>query len=136
MEFCNAAWCAVYKTKFEITESQLKNCHKVLSQAPPALIRILHAYRCCNTQYLNMAHLSRIHILLNLSWVELRAAILPVHTIIGRDKAALGNLLIRSTLAPDLLGQYHLDSVLWDLASGSLRLIKQICMAEVDINFQ
>jgi hypothetical protein len=126
----------VYKTKFEITESQLKNCHKVLSQAPPAFIRILHAYRCCNTQYLNKAHLSRIHILLNLSWAELRAVILPVCTIIGRDKAALCNLLIQSTLAPDLLGGYHMDSVLWDLASGSLRLINQICMAEVDINFQ
>jgi hypothetical protein len=113
-------------------ERESDNSHKLLLQPPPQLVRILRT--CCvfhGLPFFHYAVLVKIRALLDLSWDELRTVISPLREMIGKDSEKLQELWVSAsdtTLCPSL----HFDSILWDLAYGSLRLLKQLISGEVD----
>jgi hypothetical protein len=122
MLLCNEAWHSP-----EFAEGQqLNRCRKILSRASPQLMRILYAYRV-SIDYSPRHFLFRIHILLGLSWDELRAAISSLRTIIP-DNFLLpdGSWALRELLNcwdETFLGGLDSNSVWLELAKGGLRLI-------------
>jgi hypothetical protein len=87
----------------------------------PLLLRIFHAYilgekRCCD--------LVGIHVLLDISWDDLRVAICGLRPIIGTDEAKIRALM-------RFVGEHHFSepsiaSLSSELARGSICLLKDI----------
>ncbi|KAJ7104921.1 hypothetical protein C8R44DRAFT_746172 [Mycena epipterygia] len=66
-----------------------------------------------------------IHILLDLSWVDMRTAIYPLRPILGEEPQQFGEMLL---ILPTLCSEIHLESYTSrDLALGFLRLMQKIC---------
>ncbi|KAJ7236334.1 hypothetical protein C8J57DRAFT_1247826 [Mycena rebaudengoi] len=123
MGLCNETW-----TGIELTEEPSDSCHDILSQASPELIAILDAYKVLLSN--GMPHtdsfLFRIRSSLGLSWATLRAAIRPLHRILGMgsEREQLGNLLLAFSSDQTLLRRVDSNFVVLELARGSLRLMK------------
>jgi hypothetical protein len=72
-----------------------------------------------------------IHITLDLSWDDLRTVICSLRPLIGnRAERRIINIV-------DCRLRFHpfpatIDSMLWDLASGSLRVFQQVLCGEMD----
>lgn len=118
------------------TSSKIQNSSQMLLRGSPQLVRILCAYRAiyCLAIVIHAPFdvpLFRVRLLLDLSWDELRKAICPVHTIMGTDWDGLRQLL-SSRLDPGPSSNFHCDSILWDLTSSTLRLLKQVIPGEVN----
>ncbi|KAJ7489211.1 hypothetical protein FB451DRAFT_1362173 [Mycena latifolia] len=94
----------------------------------PQILRILQAYHVIGTSIgITTCPIFAIHLLLELSWDELRTAICPLRTLIGEDKDSLAQLLI-STFVSDL------TPVRSDMARGFLCLVKRIETGEVPMD--
>jgi hypothetical protein len=89
---------------------------------PPLLLRIFQAYIL--GQKLDFPNLAWIHVLLDISWVDLRLAICSLRPIVGTDEAKI-RALIR------LVGEHHfpelsIATLSSDLARGCIRFIKDV----------
>jgi hypothetical protein len=92
----------------------------ILSQISPQLIRILYARRVLPDIFGAQEHcLLKIHVLLGLSWEELRAVICPLREILGDDSARLRPLLMFNSDT-----SLESNSVLLDLTKGGLRVMQ------------
>lgn len=130
-------WCDhIWSHNRVIGESQ-NSCHVLVEQSPQLLrilhaITVFHAASCPEVPVFcgGLSVLLQIHVLLDFSWEELRTVLCPLRKIIGEDDEGLEALLI---LASDSIcfPKSHFDSILQDLARGSLRLMKQITRDEV-----
>jgi hypothetical protein len=131
MARCSKFWSHPPQDSLEIQGGQeFENPSQVPFRPSPQLVRIIHAHRRIRwgERWVSLVH---IHLLLDLSWDELRKAICSVHAIMDNDWDGLWVTMI---LAPDppLFPNLHFDSILWDLAIGSLRIVKQMIRGEVD----
>jgi hypothetical protein len=93
----------------------------------PQLIRILRTCRVIQyKRFFSFSHpLLRIHLQLGISWDEIRTAICLLRPIIGESREALKEIMTlawRQTLIPDV----DLQSIQWNLVSGTLRLLRRI----------
>lgn len=106
----------------EMTNKQQSNSTRdILSTASPLLIKILYAHRVFpDTRGRRI--LSRIHVVLDLPWCELRTALSPLIEILDRDMARLDELL-SSNLDETFFGRVDLKSLLLELAEGCLHVI-------------
>jgi hypothetical protein len=115
MVLCDKAWTPAESTN----EQQSNDCHDILSQTSPQLMRILYAYtvfpKICSDNCL-----FRIYFFLGLSWEELRAEICPLRRILGDDMTRLYELHACSS-DETFLGRLDCNSLLLDLAIGGLR---------------
>ncbi|KAJ7913446.1 hypothetical protein B0H13DRAFT_2326304 [Mycena leptocephala] len=135
MFFCTYVWAAgAMEPKFKPTTRVSHNYSKIISNGHPQLVRILHAYRFAEdyADRTGMAEacLFNIHLLLNMSWDELRRTLSPLRAIIGEDKGGLGELLdfaSNPTLSPEL----DPGSIFQDLAYGYVRVLKSILIHEL-----
>ncbi|KAF7369296.1 hypothetical protein MVEN_00257400 [Mycena venus] len=101
---------------------------QVLSQALPTLVKILQAVESIPLD--GSSVLFKIHILLDLSWEELKTAICPLQSLAVHDREGCTtepSVALNPTLFPA-----HLDSILWDLTCGSLRVILRILKGELE----
>ncbi|KAJ7846807.1 hypothetical protein B0H13DRAFT_1907555 [Mycena leptocephala] len=117
MLFCDAAWSTGIKFTRDVS-----TCHYALSHAPPQLMRILHAYRIATYKH-NI--LLNIHLMLDVSWDELRKAVCSLRSSIGTNMDGLRELLNYAS-NPTVRPKLHSGSILIDLALGYLRVMKSI----------
>jgi hypothetical protein len=129
MDYCEKIW--VEHGEIKITAQDQNHCRQILSQTSPSLIRILQAFRFIPWGY-NISHvLFRIHFPLDFSWDELRMVISALRSLIGKEGAALIRKLLIVALDPTCV-PVPFDSIMWDSACGSLRVMQQILRGEVD----
>jgi hypothetical protein len=84
-----------------------------LSQASPALIRILQVIEFIGHHMGQMSHfLLKIHILLGLSWEELRAMFYSLRTLLGEDQYRFIEDMSIVALDP-ILSPVSSESILW-----------------------
>jgi hypothetical protein len=77
MHFCKAIW------RYEVVPNERAYTHpEVLSLASSHLIEILRTFALTQHEF---ESLFELHILLNMSWDDLRAAICPFHMVAGWD---------------------------------------------------
>jgi hypothetical protein len=137
MVYCQTAWNL--PSQVQATTEERDKAHRILSEASPSLIRILqavfltfhpgHVYG--SNVYTREESLSKIHTRLDVSWDELRTVICSVRPLIG-DKPKQRFIQIMSIVALDqTLFPSHFDSLLWDLASGSLHVFWQVVSGEL-----
>ncbi|KAJ7144615.1 hypothetical protein C8R44DRAFT_725536 [Mycena epipterygia] len=129
MGLCNKVW--IFRVwsdgdcvEIQRTSPEFQNPSQILRQAPPQLVKILRAYRVLQcrdstTGYGGSDGLVEVHLLLDLSWDELRKVICSVHTIMGNNWDGLRQLLV-SAADPTLCLSFDFDSILWDLGGSSL----------------
>ncbi|KAF7369281.1 WD40 repeat-like protein [Mycena venus] len=105
---------------------------QILSSAPPPLIKILQAVKCMDRKSYSL--LFQIHILLDFSWDKLRTAICSLRSLIGEEEEPINNVWIVAndpTVFP-----VRFESMMLDLARGSLSVIRQIFNGQVDRDFE
>ncbi|KAJ7204824.1 hypothetical protein GGX14DRAFT_646452 [Mycena pura] len=151
MVYCESGWAVVSEMqddedpegiKIRATEEEQDNAYQILSQASPSLIRILHAifplldasdsisakeveYTFCNLLF-------TIHITLDVSWDKLKTAICSLRPLMG-NRAERRFIKVMSIVALDpTLFPPRFDSILWDLACGSLHVFRQVLSGEID----
>ncbi|KAJ7493110.1 hypothetical protein B0H11DRAFT_2007266 [Mycena galericulata] len=132
MLFCDASWSSQGLEK-QIQESQTWDI--VGLHVSPQLIKILSAYQVLHQIPYGGAsnNLLKIHILLDLTWHELRMVICPLRAIIGKDDKKLKELLISGPQT--FFSRLDFDSLVNNLCCGFLWLIKQLIRDEVDRRF-
>lgn len=127
MDYCEHMWSG--DKELEITWSDRNQCSQILTQASPLLIRILQAIKFAEPKW--HSPLFHIHFLLDFSWDELRTAIYSLRSLIhDKEKGLLTKLLIVA-LDPTLF-PVPFDSIMWDLACDSLRVMQRILGGELD----
>ncbi|KAJ7323329.1 hypothetical protein DFH08DRAFT_1085498 [Mycena albidolilacea] len=152
MVYCQSGWTIIVEptapgkcTEIRVTEEDRDNAYQILSQASPSLIRILqamiliqlHDRKKASSYFHGVKHmihklLFTIHIMLDLSWDELRTMICSLRPLIG-NRAEWRFIKILSIVASDsTLFPPQFDSILWDLASGSLHVFQQVLSGEMD----
>jgi hypothetical protein len=130
MDSCQEKW--IDSNKLEVTLSDRDHCSQILSQASPSLIRILQAIRFLQkNRYLP---LYKIHFL-NFSWDELRTAICSLCSLICDEGEVLMRKLLIVALDPTLFS-VPFDSLMWDLACGSLHVLQRILWGELSTNIR
>ncbi|KAJ7204827.1 hypothetical protein GGX14DRAFT_646492 [Mycena pura] len=155
MVYCESGWAVVSKmeddedlegSKIRATEEEQDNAYQILSQASPSLIRVLHAiFLIINAskrhtsvsegmQYVLCNLLFTIHITLDVSWDKLKTVICSLRPLIG-NRAKLRFIKVMSIVALDpTLFPLRFDSILWNLACGSLHVFRQVLSGEMDKN--
>ncbi|KAJ7437405.1 hypothetical protein FB451DRAFT_1305732 [Mycena latifolia] len=128
MMLCDDVWYP--STATQVTTEQKSHNHQVL-QASPQLIKVLRAFSVLPPGCRYRA-LFTVHIMLDLSWDKLRAAICPLQGILGDDKERLRELFI-SASHEARFGE--VESTIRDLVSGGLHVLKEIVNGEVDRTF-
>jgi hypothetical protein len=126
MHSCELIW--VQHRKLEVTWADQDHCIQILSQAPASLIRILQTI-----EFLQHLRLFQIHFLLDFSWNELRIAICSLRAVIHNEEEGLLSKLLIVALDPTVF-PVSFDSLMWDLACGSLHVMQQILKGELDKN--
>jgi hypothetical protein len=121
MGFCNSVWSAAWSAGSESRRAS-QDYVKILLQGPPQLIRVLHAYRFASH---HKDTLFNIHLVLDLSWDELRRSICHLRSIIGPNaNEVLEVFWAASNLA---FSQGLRDgSMFRDLAHGYLSVMKSM----------
>ncbi|KAJ6587293.1 hypothetical protein B0H10DRAFT_1961476 [Mycena sp. CBHHK59/15] len=105
-------------------KQQSNNCPNTSSQISPQLSRILYAYRIL--PHTHIGHfLFRIHLLLGLSWDELRTAIGPLRSSQG-DALAQAQELLTSIDHPTFLERLDCNSLLLEFAKGGLHVMGEM----------
>ncbi|KAJ7737215.1 hypothetical protein B0H14DRAFT_497334 [Mycena olivaceomarginata] len=139
MLYCELAW--KLETEIEVTAEDWDQSHKILLQASPSLIRILQAVFLIQPPptdhdiYPEVMHtketfLCKIHMMLNISWGELRTVLCSLRPLIHGGEQLIKTMLIVA-LDPTLFPPCF-DSILWALACGSLNAIQQLLSSEID----
>jgi hypothetical protein len=105
-----------------------------LSQASPSLIRILQGIKILVRDF-NPLPLFQIHLFLNFSWDELRTAICSLRSLICDEEEGFLRKVSIVALDPTLF-PVPFDSLMWDLACGSLRVMQQIFRGELIKNIR
>jgi hypothetical protein len=127
MHYCDSIWSN--GEKVQIIRKSRRDYWQILSQASPSLNRILQATEIIPWDGNSL--LFKIHLLLNFSWAELRTTICPLRSLISGHMGEPDGKL--STVALDLdFFPSRLDSLLQDLTSGSLRVIRRILKGELE----
>ncbi|KAJ6551962.1 hypothetical protein B0H19DRAFT_1159485 [Mycena capillaripes] len=131
--FCDASWSSQGLQR-PIQNPQISGL--VGLQASPGLVKILSAYQVLHRIPYGGAsnNLLKIRSLLDLSWDELRMIICPLRAILGEDDKELEGLLISQP--PTMFSRLDFDSLMAELGSGVLRLIKRLLRHEVDQHFR
>jgi hypothetical protein len=124
MDYCEQIW--IQDREPEVTWSDWDHCSQILSQTSPSCIRILQAIKFISRPSYN---LFKIHFLLDFSWDELRTAICFLRSPMRDEEELLPTLSIVA-LDPSLFPP-PFDSIMWDLACGSLRVMQQIIRGEL-----
>jgi hypothetical protein len=130
MDDCEQIW---YLGKLKITWSDRDHCSQILSQACPSLIRILQAIKFLRQDW--YLPLLQIHFLLNFSWDKIRTAICSLCPLIQDKEDGLLSKLWIVALDPTLF-PVPFDSLMWDLACSSLRVMQRILRGELDTNIR
>lgn len=118
MELCNKAWNAGrWKTQW-----QCNSCDDILLQMSPQLIRILHAYQVIPDPG---EGLFKIHVLLGITWDQLRAAICPLREIVGNDPIQLQEIPFNFAQSR-FLGKLDSSTFWLELAMGGMRLLGEM----------
>ena len=138
MIYCESAWNL--ETETEVTAEHWDHSQQTLSQASPSLIRILQAVFLIQSRrtycsfYAYENFLFKIHMMLDISWGKLRTVLCSIRPLIIGDRA---EQLIRTmsivTFDPTPFPP-RFDSILWNLACGSLHVIRQVLNSEIDKN--
>lgn len=126
MLFCDSVWCLPE----EKLDDELQDIHQVLLQTSPQLIKVLHGYALLDEWPGLFISLFDIRLVLDHSWDELRTIICPLRGITGENTAALKKLFTYAS-HPTRIRELHPDPTLWDLANGSMRLMKKITVHRV-----
>ncbi|KAJ7118225.1 hypothetical protein C8R44DRAFT_878843 [Mycena epipterygia] len=114
---CDYAWSS---RKIHITYDH--DYGEILSQAPPQLLKILHACTITNWSY-SESSLVRTHFLLDLSWNELRKSICPLREIMDTYDGKLDELF---TYASDPKFCPKPTSIFSELSREYLRVMRSI----------
>jgi len=128
------------KKEIQATDEERDNAHRSLSQASPSLVRILPAMFLTDGSLAGVYYtyqknfLFKIHMMLDVSWDELRTVVCSLRPLIG-DRAEKRFIRIMSIVALDpTLSPPRFDSILRDLACGSLHAMRQVLFGEIDKN--
>jgi hypothetical protein len=124
---CEEAWIQTELPNVHI----YRNWDSIMSQMSPQLIRILYIYKVYpHNRFGVHSLLVRIHLIMGISWDELRAAICPLREILGEDPELLRRLLQDNILRfrqlltlyfdETFLGRLDCNSLLLELAKAAL----------------
>jgi hypothetical protein len=125
MNYCDQIW---YQGRDEVIWSDREHCSQILSQASPSLIKILQAIRFCPSGF---RLLFKIHLMFDFSWDELRTAICSLRSLVCEKERWLIREVSIDALNPTRF-QVPFDSIMWDLACGSLCAMQRILGGELD----
>jgi hypothetical protein len=125
MNYCEEIWNE--GTDLELTSSDLDHCSQILSQAFSSLMRILQAMTFIP---LGLYQLFKIHFLLDLSWDELRTTICSLRPLDNEGEGLMQKLLSVPLASTPFL--VPVDSVMWDFACGSLRVMQRTLRGKLD----
>jgi hypothetical protein len=123
-------WLHAKEIGLEATSSDRDHCSRILSQASSSLIRIVQAIRFIPPYFYGAILLLKIHFLLDFSWDELRIAICSLRSLICDEGKDLMRKLLIVALDPTFF-PVPFDSLMWDLAHGSLRVMQRILRGEL-----
>jgi hypothetical protein len=128
MLLCEAIWNACKRTE---PKPVLHTFPELLSVTSPQLITILRAFACTSNWGYSLLQL---HILLNISWDDLRSVICALRTNVGQDEQRLRALFFfASSLA--LPADPNFDSTIWGFAQGGLQVMKRIFAGEIPLYY-
>jgi hypothetical protein len=137
MAHCEHIWDQDRGRENQVTEEDRGHCRQILSQVSPSLLRILQiikfiTYPAYHLYYPSQTLISKIHVLLDFSWDELRMAFCSLRSLILHEGEEL--IRIMPIVALDMvISPAHL---LWDLTCGGLCVVRRILSGEVDKHFE
>ncbi|KAJ6482451.1 hypothetical protein C8R45DRAFT_1001497 [Mycena sanguinolenta] len=127
MHYFESMWKSKDKSvQDQVTREDWNRSQQILSQVSPSLVRILQAGSLIGNHQLQ-GLLFEIHLLLDVSWDELRTTICSLRSFTD-EKMLLATLVVARQSAPNLA---HFDTIMSDLACGVIRVIQQIVRGEL-----
>jgi hypothetical protein len=134
MDHCQDIWSHQHD-EIQITAQDWNHCSWILSQASPSLMRVLQVIKFIQLPPEDPLALLKIHFLLDFSWNKLRTVICSLRPLIGDKGDGLLKKLLIVALDPTLFPVLF-NSIMRDLACGSLRVMQQILRGKLDENVE